>query len=132
MMRKKKCFQILDELLEEYNIPNKLSSDGISRIDGMTVEEYFKKNPLFEEDRGNNMKFYVLTLTKEIPRYDYDLEDWISDYEDICVGVFDNRDKAKDVAKRHFKNCDIFDISFFRITECELNEITDISQEYIC
>lgn len=49
-----------------------------------------------------------------------------------CVGVFDNRDKAKDVAKRHFKNCDIFDISFFRITECELNEITDISQEYIC
>lgn len=49
---KEKCFQILDELLEEYNIPNKLSSDGISRIDGMTVEEYFKKNPLFEEDRG--------------------------------------------------------------------------------
>lgn len=41
-------------------------------------------------------------------------------------------DIAKDVAKRHFKNCDIFDISFFRITECELNEITDISQEYIC
>lgn len=30
----KKCFQILDELLEEYNIPNKLSPDGISRIDG--------------------------------------------------------------------------------------------------
>lgn len=48
----KKCFQILDELLEEYNIPNKLSPDGISRIDGKTVEEYFKKNPLFEEDRG--------------------------------------------------------------------------------
>lgn len=47
----KKCFQILDELLEGYNIPNKLSPDGISRIDGMTVEEYFKKNPLFEEDK---------------------------------------------------------------------------------
>ena len=129
-----KGLKLLEKIFDELNIPNKPSPDGITRIDGMTVEEYFKKNPLFVEDKKkgrNNMKFYVLTLTKEIPRYDYDLEDWISDYEDICVGVFDNRDKAKDVAKRHYKNCDIFDISFFRITECELNEITDISQEYI-
>lgn len=37
-----------DELLEEYNIPNKLSPDGISRIDGMTVEEYFKNHDLWE------------------------------------------------------------------------------------
>lgn len=42
-----KAFELLDELLEEYNIPNKKSEDGIARIDGLTVEEYFKTNPLF-------------------------------------------------------------------------------------
>lgn len=46
-----KAFELLDELLEEYNIPNKKSEDGITRIDGLTVEEYFKTNPLFDEDK---------------------------------------------------------------------------------
>lgn len=46
-----KAFELLDELLEEYNISNKKSEDGIARIDGLTVEEYFKINPLFDEDK---------------------------------------------------------------------------------
>lgn len=46
-----KAFELLDELLEKYNIPNKKSEDGIARIDGLTVEEYFKTNPLFDEDK---------------------------------------------------------------------------------
>ena len=46
-----KAFELLDELLEEYNIPNKKSEDGIARIDGLTVEEYFKTNSLFDEDK---------------------------------------------------------------------------------
>lgn len=46
-----KAFELLDELLEEYNIPNKKSEDGIARIDGLTVKEYFKTNPLFDEDK---------------------------------------------------------------------------------
>lgn len=46
-----KAFKLLDELLEEYNIPNKKSEDGITRVDGLTVEEYFKTNPLFDEDK---------------------------------------------------------------------------------
>jgi hypothetical protein len=58
----KKCFQILDELLEEYNIPNKLSPDGISRIDGMTVEEYFKNHDLWDRD---NYKDYDLEKVYE-------------------------------------------------------------------
>lgn len=58
----KKCFQILDELLEEYNIPNKLSPDGISRIDGMTVDEYFKTYDLWDRD---NYKDYNLEKVYE-------------------------------------------------------------------
>ena len=46
-----KAFELLDELLEEYNIPNKKSEDGIARIDCLTVEESFKTNPLFDEDK---------------------------------------------------------------------------------
>lgn len=46
-----KAFELLDELLEEYNIPNKKSEDGIARIDGLTVEQYFKTNPLFDKDK---------------------------------------------------------------------------------
>lgn len=46
-----KAFELLDELLEEYNIPNKKSEDGIAKIDGLTVEKYFKTNPLFDEDK---------------------------------------------------------------------------------
>lgn len=46
-----KAFELLDELLEEYNIPNKKSEDGIARIDGLTIEEYFKTNPLFDKDK---------------------------------------------------------------------------------
>ena len=46
-----KAFELLDELLEEYNIPNKKSEDGITRVDGLTVEQYFKTNPLFDEDK---------------------------------------------------------------------------------
>lgn len=46
-----KAFELLDELLEKYNVPNKKSEDGIARIDGLTVEEYFKTNPLFDEDK---------------------------------------------------------------------------------
>lgn len=46
-----KDLKLLEKIFDELNIPNKLSPDGISRIDGMTVDEYFKKNPLFEEDK---------------------------------------------------------------------------------
>lgn len=45
----KKAFELLDELLDEYNIPNKKSEDGITRIDGLTVEEYFDKIGLFND-----------------------------------------------------------------------------------
>ena len=45
----KKAFELLDELLDEYNIPNKKSEDGITRIDGLTVEEYFNQIGLFND-----------------------------------------------------------------------------------
>ena len=45
----KKAFELLDELLDEYNIQNKKSEDGIARIDGLTVEEYFDKIGLFND-----------------------------------------------------------------------------------
>ena len=39
----KKALKLLDELLDKYNIPNKKSEDGIARIDGLIVDEYFDK-----------------------------------------------------------------------------------------
>lgn len=45
----KKALELLDELLDEYNIPNKKSEDGITRIDGLTVEEYFNQIGLFND-----------------------------------------------------------------------------------
>lgn len=40
---KEKALELLDVALKKYNIPNKKSKDGVSRIDGLTVDEYFKK-----------------------------------------------------------------------------------------
>lgn len=39
------------EIERKWAMPNKKSEDGIAKIDGLTVEEYFKTNPLFDEDR---------------------------------------------------------------------------------
>lgn len=39
----KKALELLDKELKKYNIPNKPSKDGVARIDGMTVDEYFEK-----------------------------------------------------------------------------------------
>jgi hypothetical protein len=47
-----KDLKLLEKIFDELNIPNKPSPDGVARINGMTVDEYFKKNPLFEEDKG--------------------------------------------------------------------------------
>lgn len=46
-LRVKKALELLDEELKKYNIPNKPSKDGVARIDGMTVDEYFKKVGIF-------------------------------------------------------------------------------------
>lgn len=40
---KEKALELLDVALKKYNIPNKPSKDGVARIDGMTVDEYFEK-----------------------------------------------------------------------------------------
>lgn len=45
----KKALKLLDELLDKYNIPNKKSEDGIARIDGLVVDEYFDKIDLFDD-----------------------------------------------------------------------------------
>lgn len=45
----KKALKLLDELLDKYNIPNKKSEDGIARIDGLIVDEYFDKIDLFDD-----------------------------------------------------------------------------------
>lgn len=42
-LRVKKALELLDEELKKYNIPNKPSKDGVARIDGLTVDEYFEK-----------------------------------------------------------------------------------------
>lgn len=41
--KSKKALELLDKELKKYNIPNKPSKDGVARIDGMTVDEYFEK-----------------------------------------------------------------------------------------
>lgn len=40
---KEKALELLDVALKKYNIPNKPSKDGVARIYGMTVDEYFEK-----------------------------------------------------------------------------------------
>lgn len=40
---KEKALELLDVALKKYNIPNKKSKDGVARIDGLTVDEYFEK-----------------------------------------------------------------------------------------
>lgn len=45
----KKALELLNELLNEYNIPNEKSKDGITIIDGLTVEEYFNQIGLFND-----------------------------------------------------------------------------------
>lgn len=45
----KKALELLNKLLNEYNIPNEKSKDGITRIDGLTVEEYFNQIGLFND-----------------------------------------------------------------------------------
>lgn len=63
-----KAFKILDELLNKYDIPNKLSQDGITKIDGMSVDEYFDKIGLFNnlnQERDNNMHVNVLVKVKD-------------------------------------------------------------------
>lgn len=44
-----KALELLNKLLNEYNIPNEKSKDGITRIDGLTVEEYFNQIGLFND-----------------------------------------------------------------------------------
>lgn len=76
----KKAFELLDELLDEYNIPNKKSEDGITRIDGLTVEEYFDKIGLFND---------IIDNIYDMPTQDIeDIEDIAeTDYEDNIDNV---------------------------------------------
>lgn len=41
--QEEKALELLDEEFKKYNIPNKPSKDGVAKIDGMTVDEYFEK-----------------------------------------------------------------------------------------
>lgn len=77
------------------------------------------------------MKLFILTVAKEQTYYSFDFEKDISVYKNIYIGVFNSRNKAETVAKKYLDNNSPFDVNIFYITECELNEITDISQEYI-
>ena len=64
----KSVLKILDELLDKYDIPNKLSQDGIPKIDGMSVDEYFDKIGLFNnlnQERDSNMHVNVLVKVKD-------------------------------------------------------------------
>lgn len=82
----KKAFELLDELLDEYNIPNKKSEDGITRIDGLTVEEYFDKIGLFND---------IIDNIYDMPTQDIeDIED-IADIADIAdIDYEDNIDNV--------------------------------------
>lgn len=43
-----KGLKLLEKIFDELNIPNKPSPDGVARINGMTVDEYFKTYDLWE------------------------------------------------------------------------------------
>lgn len=49
---KERAFQILDELFKKYDIKSYPSEDGIARINGIPVDEYFKKHSIFDSDIG--------------------------------------------------------------------------------
>lgn len=70
----KKALELLDELLDEYNIPNKKSKDGITRIDGLTVTEYFDKIGLFNDiiDDKYDMPTQDIAEIAEIAEIDYE------------------------------------------------------------
>lgn len=73
------------------------------------------------------MKLYILTLTKEIEYYNFDLEEIITEYRNIYAGVFDSRNKAKNTAKKYLDGSS-FDINTFHITECKVNNIVKIEK----
>lgn len=60
MLKKNKyetALKILDQLLKKYDIPNKKAKDGITKIDGLTIEEYFKKIGIFNNNIYTKKKF---------------------------------------------------------------------------
>nr|DAI87611.1 MAG TPA: hypothetical protein [Caudoviricetes sp.] len=57
-----KDLKLLEKIFDELNIPNKPSPDGVARINGMTVEEYFKNHDLWDRD---NYKDYDLEKVYE-------------------------------------------------------------------
>ena len=79
----------------------------------------------------SNIKLFILTIAKEQTYYSFDFEKDISVYKNIYTGVFNSRNKAETVAKEYLDNNSPFDVNIFYITECELNDITEMGQEYI-
>lgn len=77
------------------------------------------------------MKLFILTIAKEQTYYSFDFEKDISVYKNIYTGVFNSRNKAETVAKEYLDNNSPFDVNIFYITECELNDITEMGKEYI-
>lgn len=77
------------------------------------------------------MKLFILTIAKEQTYYSFDFEEDISVYKNIYTGVFNSRNKAETVAKEYLDNNSPFDVNIFYITECELNDITEMGKEYI-
>lgn len=77
------------------------------------------------------MKLFILTIAKEQTYYSFDFEKDISVYKNIYTGVFNSRNKAETVAKEYLDSNSPFDVNIFYITECELNDITEVGKEYI-
>lgn len=77
------------------------------------------------------MKLFILTIAKEQTYYSFDFEKDIFVYKNIYTGVFNSRNKAETVAKEYLDNNSPFDVNIFYITECELNDITEMGKEYI-
>lgn len=104
-----KAFKILDELLNKYDIPNKLSQDGITKIDGMSIDEYFDKVGLFNnlnQERDNNMHVDVLVKIENGKNelYPSDLA------EDILVNYINDRIDYFDDVKKEYTYKQIFDM----------------------
>lgn len=70
------ALKILDQLLKKYDIPNEKATDGIAKIDGLTVEEYFKKIGIFNNNIYTKENLYNINMPtynlKDISEKDYE------------------------------------------------------------
>lgn len=71
------ALKILDNLLEEYHIPNEKAEDGIAMINGMTVDEYFDKIGILNDNGPDSF------ITEDIDITEHNIFDL--DYEEFST-----------------------------------------------